>query len=155
MNDCICVCVYIRAAGAEDAMQRLAQKQDLVTQLRRQVRSRDESISSLQTQLEEALASGRQRSTEDASVSDSHYTQMAQMKRELDSAARTIRELRAAAETDARYVRSSCCTDRLRAHLVTGFSPTLDQCSGMQDSLSISSSTRHATSLTVTLDAKD
>jgi chromosome segregation ATPase len=111
-----------RAAVGHDSIQRLAQKQEMANQLRRQLRGRDETLSTLQRQLDEATAARLRlegelqtataraeaaaqqarryadgsSSSSSAAVTAAAAAEMAKLRREADTAAATIRQLRAA-----------------------------------------------------------
>jgi chromosome segregation ATPase len=115
-----------RAAVGDDSIQRLAQKQEMANQLRRQLRGRDETLATLQRQLDEATAarvrlegelqtataraeaaSQQARryadgsSSSSAAVTAAPAAEVAKLRREADTAAATIRQLRAAATSHA------------------------------------------------------
>jgi chromosome segregation ATPase len=115
-----------RAAVGDDSIQRLAQKQEMANQLRRQLRGRDETLTTLQRQLDEATAarvrlegelqtataraeaaSQQARryadgsSSSSAAVTAAAAAEVAKLRREADTAAATVRQLRAAAASHA------------------------------------------------------
>jgi chromosome segregation ATPase len=133
-----------RAAVGDDSIQRLAQKQEMANQLRRQLRGRDETLSTLQRQLDEATAvrvrleselqtataraeaasqqarryADGSSSSSSAAVTAAAAAEVAKLRREADTAAATIRQLRAAAATHANDdSNGSSDVVRLRAEL--------------------------------------